>query len=313
MRAITTTTAALCLLVAAADSAHATRPAACDDATVASQMESAGDAFGDNDFGGSYSASAGLDVPADEIFAQCQVWDILQVMIDAASDSGLLDQETVLAVIQASAGAQIEIMDALGTDSPRIGAEAGADVTLFGDTEDVFAIGGYVDADGGRGYVEVMGETLIAPQFEGFGLHIYPSTFFSAKAGVDLLIFELTARAKLEGFVGVVGQVVQDGAGFTGSVTPMTGLDVNASAGVDILFASAGVRGSLNLFTASLPVIGAIDDVEWSVTVDAVVEVLDGYIEVYGKLFGESDSERLCSWEGETLFEDTLYEDGGTL
>lgn len=303
------TLAALIATALVATAAHAAvRPSACD-LDWRSSLAGSSKSFGDNDFGGSYWASAGLVVPGDFLLlALCTNWDgdeaVIQAMIANHEPQNRIDDWIDH---QANIASQIQNVVASGLRGSDVGAEVGADITLFGRTKDVFGLDAGVTEAGGGASIEVLGVTLFDTSFTTSVTLLWPATFFTARQGVDLGIIELTAKAELVGMIGITGQLSSVNNGFSGTVTPMTALDVEASAIFDVAIASAGVVGSLNLLDISLPITATVTTSGWSLTVNALIEALEGSIEIFAEAFGEEASEVLADWGGITLLNRRLY------
>lgn len=308
------TIAALIATTLLATAAHAgDRPDACD-INWRSSLAGSNKSFGDNDFGGSYNASAGLVVPGDFILLMlCTNWDgdeaIIQGMIAHGDPQRHID-----AVREHQERLEDQIQDVLdaGLRGSDLGAEVGADLTLFGKTKDVFRLDAGVSEAGGGATIEVLGLTLFDTSFTTRVGLMYGTTFFTARQGVDLGIIELSAKAELVGMLGVNGEISSVNNGFQGTVTPMTALDVEASAIFDVAIASAGVIGSLNLLDISLPITATVTTSGWNLTVNALIEALEGSIEIFAEAFGEEASEVLADWDGITLLDKRLFRGNGS-
>lgn len=286
---------------------------ACESFDYIGYTQSAGKTFGDDDFGGSYATLAGLFAPRSDSVAY---WCLQYQWNSAYANyhNGLGQADFAAPYEQAMGVAELNLDDWLDEDAlagVNIGASAGADVTLFGLTADVFVAKGKASAEGGEAYIEVMGATVLDKSFSTTLSKSYPVTFFSATQGVDLGIFALVARAELTGTMGATASLSPSSDGVTGTVTPGAALEVNAEAIVDIVVASAGVTGSLSLLDASVPIVATIDSDGWSLTVDIVVTALEGCIEIFGEFMGIGDSTVIADWDGVTLFDQQLFGQSG--
>lgn len=315
------TAAALCALTLTASTAHAVgwmdnadELEVCTAYDYLTVNEVVSEDFGDGDFGGHYYTVAGLYAPvSDAVGYWCfhyswnSVGANMYTLVGATNEARPYQQQMWLAERMIE-----DTLDEDPLDGVHVKAKAGADVTLFGHTEDVFSARGKVEADGGELSIAVMGTTLVD---EAFGLTYeddpYVVTFFSAYKGVNLGIFELSARAELAGTLGAEAELSVVGSGLDGNVTPYARLDVTAEAILDILFASAGVTGSLDLLNVRVPIDAGIDADGWSLDAGLVITALDGVIEIFGELFGATARETIAEWQGLTLYRGTLFAEGG--
>lgn len=129
------------------------------------------------------------------------------------------------------------------------------------------------------------------------------------------------ATARAVGTIGFSASGTVSPTGINVSFTPRAGANGYLSAEVDVLFASAGVYGSLNLLDAKLPTTGKLllntaagqcAGVHWDLDTDLNVYSLDGEFGVKASLFGETWKAKVFGWDGfSTTY--ALYDQAGTL
>lgn len=305
-------------LTAAASAAHAARPAVCDNYDARGQTAEVDRDFGPRDFGGYLMIDSGLTVPADDLLPLCRYYDQQQHIIGVYAALGLPPElysfiTAPFVANRESAARDIARLGRMGLDGIYVGADVGAGVRLFGTSVKVLGIEAGLGTSGALAKLNVAGMTVVDAEVDGSFHMPFVWPVFAAQKGVDLYIFEVTARATAIAALGIEGSVSASRNGVSGTVRPYAGLDVGVSADVDVYFASAGVSGSLNLADVSLPTEGDFDGSAWNLAVNAAVDVLAGRIEVYGSLLGQRESVTLADFGGFELLNLELLNTGGRI
>jgi hypothetical protein len=207
----------------------------------------------------------------------------------------------------------------LGSNDKIYGEAIGkADVTVLGATGGIEGkaygqIRGSTASD--NLYLKALGVTLWS--HSGNANLTYNPSWSKTLASASTLIWlgpvPVTLSASGKGTIGLQSGFSYAGAQLVAYAKPYGNLTATASAGIDILVASAGVAASLTLInaavpaTASLKLLSAVDgksQFQYDVDVDAQVSSLSGNVSLWAKvwyLFGSKTwSTTVASWSGVT-------------
>lgn len=202
----------------------------------------------------------------------------------------------------------------LGNGNPPSGyfqvlGDAGAGATLFGANFTVLDATGYVEnLDGPKDHIAVtsLGATLYSLDTSGVADRSWSRTFFDMDQTYMLGCIPVTVHAGVTGTIGIhvnaypnvaTSQVV----GFTGIMEPYASLDLDASVGVGVSGASAGIAGELNLVRLSFPFtldITSFSNRTYKTSLDFSVHTLEGEVDLYAELGSLRAKKEIASFEG---------------
>jgi hypothetical protein len=195
-----------------------------------------------------------------------------------------------------------------GPDTFRAEAMAKAYATVFGSDKEVAKITGtgqMVGTQGTSSYaVRVLGVTVRSRSVSGNlteNAPIYSATFFSQSKTIWLGPVPVSFSGAVKGTLGVSLEAAYAQSTLYASAKPNAKVYAQASAGVDVWLASAGVSGTLTLVEAAVPSrAGAIvspNNVTFEVHSDLTLASLSGKIEAYATLPGKRWTMTLASWD----------------
>ncbi|MFT3768198.1 MAG: hypothetical protein QM820_22335 [Minicystis sp.] len=167
--------------------------------------------------------------------------------------------------------------------------------------------------------ITVMGTTIRSGVLSASANWSVERTFFEESQTFQLGPVPLTVHADLTGTLGVASTFTP-GTTLSAAVTPSADLTVNASVGVGISVASAGVEGSLSLINVGVPFQLGYDVAHqaYSVTSDLTVTTLQGNIDLFAE--AEIDlgfasisgkyTKNIASWGGVSYTQNLLSRSG---
>ena len=201
-----------------------------------------------------------------------------------------------------------------GPDTFRGEAMAKAYATVFGSDKEVAKITGtgqMVGTQGTSSYaVRVLGVTVRSRSVSGNlteNAPIYSATFFSQSKTIWLGPVPVSFSGAVKGTLGVSLEAAYSQSTLYAAAKPNAKVYAQASAGVDVWLASAGVSGTLTLVEAAVPSrAGAVvspSNVTFEVHSDLTLASLSGKIEAYATLPGKRWTMTLAKWD--PLFQGT--------
>ena len=205
----------------------------------------------------------------------------------------------------------------------RLIVKGDADVvaTVFGDDQSLLDIGGYVLLNEGSLSMglsaKVLGGSIALPSFDSEGMTLFEQslTFFQAQATYMAGPVPLTVKGSVSGTLGLDASVAASGGIHLG-LTPNAALTAEASVGVGVACASAGVRGSIDLLAVRVPSDLKLISQACGMTADLTSKLhlssMNGSIEVYAEACGLEWSEEIVSWTGKTFNPSTIVKKNTT-
>lgn len=195
-----------------------------------------------------------------------------------------------------------------GPDTFRGEAMAKAYATVFGSDREVAKITGtgqMVGTQGTSSYaVRVLGVTVRSRSVSGNlteNAPIYSATFFSQSKTIWLGPVPVKFTGAVKGSLGVSLEAAYSQSTLYAAAKPNAKVYAQASAGVDMWLASAGVSGTLTLVEAAVPSrAGAVvspNNVTFEVHSDLTLASLSGKVEAYATLPGKRWTMTLASWD----------------
>jgi hypothetical protein len=195
-----------------------------------------------------------------------------------------------------------------GPDTFRGEAMAKAYATVFGSDKEVAKITGtgqMVGSQGTSSYaVRVLGVTVRSRSVSGNLTEtapIYSGTFFSQSKTIWLGPVPVKFSGAVKGNLGVSLEAAYAQSTLYAAAKPNAKVYAQASAGVDMWLASAGVSGTLTLVEAAVPSrVGAVvspNNVTFEVHSDLTLASLSGKIEAYATLPGKRWTMTLAQWD----------------
>ncbi len=195
-----------------------------------------------------------------------------------------------------------------GADTFRGEAMARAYATVFGSDKEVTRITGtgqLVGTQGTSSYaVRVLGVTVRSRSVSGNlteSAPIYNATFFSQSKTIWLGPVPVKFTGAVKGTLGVDLEASYATSTLFAKAKPIAKVYAQASAGVDMWLASAGVSGTLTLVEASVPsqatAVVSPTNVTFAVHSDLVLASLSGKVEAYATLPGKRWTMTLAKWD----------------
>lgn len=195
-----------------------------------------------------------------------------------------------------------------GPDTFRGEAMAKAYATVFGNDKELAKISGagqLVGTQGTSSYaVRVLGVTVRSRSVAGNlteSAPIYNGTIYSASKTIWLGPVPVKFTGAVKGTLGVDLATTYTQSTLLTEAKPNAKVYAQASAGVDMWLASAGVSGTLTLVEAAVPSrVGAVvspSNVTYEVHSDLTLASLSGKIEAYATLPGKRWKMTLASWD----------------
>lgn len=202
-----------------------------------------------------------------------------------------------------------------GPDTFRGEAMARAYATVFGSDKEVTRITGtgqLVGTQGTSSYaVRVLGVTVRSRSVSGNlteSAPIYNATFFSQSKTIWLGPVPVKFTGAVKGTLGVDLEASYATSTLSAKAKPIAKVYAQASAGVDMWLASAGVSGNLTLVEATVPsqanAVVSPSNVTFAVHSDLVLASLSGKVEAYATLPGKRWTMTLAKWD--PLFKGTF-------
>jgi hypothetical protein len=211
-------------------------------------------------------------------------------------------------------------MQAASGSNDKLYAEAlaKADVTVFGQSGGVEGRAyGQIQGTSASDTItfKVLGQTLWS--HTGAGSFVYANSWAKTLVSAGTTIWVGPVPVSISGSASA-GLALNASMGFANSrlaanVTPSGNVKATASAGVNLVVASAGVAANLNLIKASFPAVAALKlvpaanglgTIGYDVDVDASINSLSGNVELWAKvwyLFGSKKwTTSIASWSGIT-------------
>lgn len=193
-------------------------------------------------------------------------------------------------------------------DTFRGEAMAKAYATVFGSDKEVAKITGtgqLVDSQGTSSYaVRALGVTVRSRSVAGDlteSAPIYNATIFSQSKTIWLGPVPVKFTGAVKGTLGVDLKAAYSQSTLYAEAKPIAKVYAQASAGVDVWLASAGVSGTLTLVEASVPsrasAVVSPSNVTFGVDSDLVLASLSGKIEGYATLPGKRWTITLAKWD----------------
>lgn len=209
---------------------------------------------------------------------------------------------------------------ATGTANDRISAEAKgtANVTVLGATGGIegYAYGKIQNTTASDSmYLKILG-TSVWSHSGAATMSVNPSwsrTLASASTLIWLGPVPVTLSASGGGTIGVQASFGYSGGLLAAKARPYGNLKATASAGVDLLVASAGVSANLTLIDASLPAVASLSlltatdgksQFKYDLDLDASLNTLSGNVQLWAKVWYVFGSKKwtttVASWSGIT-------------
>lgn len=206
----------------------------------------------------------------------------------------------VLARVSGQAGttAAGDRADALG--------RARALATVFGDSRTLARVEGKASLKNSLGtssiVVNVLGTDLYSRSVSGnlTDNKSWSKTFYSASKTIWFGPIPVSFKGSVKGNLGISYGAGYAASTFNLNTRPWMNAVATGSAGVDVLFASAGVAGSLTLLELALPSSANLamssTGATWGIQSDLTLKSLAGKITAYAELFGERWERTIASW-----------------
>ncbi|MEZ4471721.1 MAG: hypothetical protein R3F60_13170 [bacterium] len=261
-------------------------------------------AYGNNNFGASYDFDFKVYNKAGDLADLQDMIDEFQLLADT-----LPAPLNAVWQIQVMTATQLydTVEDTMADDRFYVGAEADVEATVFSKDKSLLDVDGYSLLNDGAFRMgltaKVLGGSIALPSFDSTEIDLFEQslTFFSASTTYMAGPVPITVRGEVTGTLGLKGKVTASG-GMNLGLTPHAALTAEASVGVGVACASAGVRGSVDLVSVNVPstlkltsqACGTRVDVSSSLTLSS----MDGSVEVYAEACGLEWSKELVSWTG---------------
>ena len=208
-----------------------------------------------------------------------------------------------------------EVEAHMADDRLIVKGDADVNATVFGSDQSLLDIGGYVLVNDGSLSMglsaSVLGGSIALPSFDSDGMTLFEQslTFFKAQATYMAGPVPLTVKGSVSGTLGLDASVNASGGLHLG-LTPYAALTAEASVGVGVACASAGVRGSVDLLAVRVPSDLKLISQACGMTADLKSKLelssMNGSIEVYAEACGLNWSEEIVSWTGKTYNPSTI-------
>jgi hypothetical protein len=229
----------------------------------------------------------------------------LWVLAASTSASGVMGLKSSVAGTGAAAAVNADVPAQPASSWMEVLGDTGVSVTLFGQNQTIMEANAYIGSS-------TSGLTA-GLDFKAMGITLYNATSGSYTKEMSQELWSVdrfylvefvpvTVHAGVTGTIGIhLNYNLSDLNHPQASETPYTGLTLDASAGIGTeQDYSAGLEGSLDLVTVSLPFTQklTVDTRAFEAKTDFSVIMLDGQLDLYAALFPFKATLNLVSWDG---------------
>ncbi len=189
--------------------------------------------------------------------------------------------------------------------------DVGVSATVFGYNQPIVELNAYIESNDGfsdEADFYALGTKVYTTGTTGVANWSVSKTFFEESEEFEILGIPISVDADVTGQIGAGVNVYGDAANpadfdtLTGVVTPSAGLDLGTSVGVGVTGFGAGVEGTLNLVTFSIPVTDSLtlSSEQYTSNVQFDVSSLAGTVDLYADAGPFKATKKIASFSGYT-------------